>query len=166
MAATERVVRVQGNPVPYRLPKHSVSVLVFYGEGVDLDPPKRPVRLRGSVRDGSAVLAWEPNSEQDLAGYFVYRSRVAHGPFRHRLNEVPIQQPGYVDTATDRATEYTYAVKAVDLADNQSDFSAKIRLTPLPGDGDSIGAPPDGMPGNAPPSPPVLLDVRALRPPS
>jgi len=166
VTATERVVRFGSNPMPYRLPKHSLTVLVFDGEGADLLSPRRPVGLRGSARDGSAVLAWEANGEKDLAGYLVYRSRCPQGPFRYRLNELPIKLAGYIDTATDYAVEYTYAVKAVDLAGNQSDFSEKIKLAPLPGDGDSGTDPPDGATDSAPPSPPLLLEVRTVRPPS
>lgn len=160
VGASERFVRFAGNPIYYRLPKHSLTVLVLYREGSDQSPPKKPVGLEGSVNNGNVYLQWEPNTETDVAGYFVLRSRCPEGPFRHRLNEGPIRDPEYLDTTTDRGVRYTYAVKAVDLAGNESDSSEKITLTPLPGDGDPDGGPPDGTPDNVAPSPPVLLKAR------
>ncbi len=160
VSATERVLRFVADPINYRLPKHSLTVLVFYREGSDQDPPGRPVRLGGSANNGTVLLQWKDNKESDLAGYWVYRSRCAAGPFRHRLNDVPVTDAEYLDTAIDPRVQYTYAVRAVDRAGNESNFSDKIALTPLPGDGDPDTGPPDGTPDNTPPSPPVLIRVR------
>jgi len=161
VTARERVVHSEGNPLQYRLPKHSLTVLVFYREGADQSAPNRPTGLGGSVKDGSAYLQWEDNTETDLAGYFVCRSRCAQGPFRHRLNDALVTDTQYLDTATDHGVGYTYAIRAVDLAGNESDYSEKISLTPLPGDGDPDTEPPVGTPDSVPPSPPVLIEVRS-----
>ena len=166
MTASERVVRSEENPMHYLLPKHSLTVLVFYREGSDQSAPGRPAALRGSVKDGGAHLQWEGNAGTDVAGYLVYRSRCAEGPFRHRLNDDPVTDTEYLDTATDHGVTYTYAIKAVDLAGNASGYSEKIILTPLPGDGDPDTGPPDGTPDKVPPSPPVLIEVRSPLPAS
>ncbi len=161
VTASERVVRSTGNPMHYRLPKHSLTVLVFYREGSDQSAPRRPTGLGGSVKDGSAHLQWEANTETDVAGYLVCRSRCAEGPFRHRLNDALVTDTEYLDTVTDQGVRYTYSIKAVDLSGNESDHSEKITLTPLPGDGDPDTGPPDGTPDSVPPSPPVLIEVRS-----
>jgi alpha-L-arabinofuranosidase len=161
VTAGERVVRSAGNPMHYRLPKHSLTVLVFYREGSDQSAPRRPTGLEGSVKDGSAHLQWEANTETDVAGYFVFRSRCAEGPFRHRLNDALVTDTGYLDTATDQGVRYTYSIRAVDLSGNESDCSEKITLTPLPGDGNPDTGPPDRTPDSVPPSPPVLIEVRS-----
>ncbi len=154
----ERFVRLPGNPVTYRLPKHSLTVIVFYREGSDQDPPQPPDGLLGFTGDGTARLRWEESVESDLEGYFVYRSRCPEGPFRHRLNDRPVKDSAYVDRAVDPGVEYTYAVRAVDRAGNESLFGDKIVLTPLPGEPDT--GPPDGTSDHVPPSPPVLMEVR------
>lgn len=161
VTATERVVRSQGNPMRYRLPKHSLTVLVFYREGSDQLLPRRPTGLGGSVEDGSVHLQWDENAETDVAGYSVFRSRCTEGPFRHRLNDVLVRDTEYLDTATDYGVRYTYAIKAFDLAGNESDYSEKISLTPLPGDGDPDTGPSEGTPDSTPPSSPVLIEVRS-----
>ncbi len=158
VTAEERVVRLAGNPATYRLPKHSVTVLVFYREGSDQNPPQTPDRLLGFTGDGTARLRWDENGESDLKGYNVYRSRCPEGPYRHRLNDAPVADAAYVDRAVDSGVQYTYAVTAVDRAGNESELGDKIVLTPLPGDPDT--GPPDGNPDTVPPSPPVLKEVR------
>ncbi len=161
VTAGERVVRSAGNPRHCRLPKHSLTVLVFYREGSDQSAPRRPTGLEGSVKDGCVHLQWEANTETDVAGYFVFRSRCAEGPFRHRLNDALVTDTGYLDTASDQGVRYTYSTRAVDLSGNESDCSEKITLTPLPGDGNPDTGPPDGTPDSVPPSPPVLIEVRS-----
>ena len=157
----ERTITLRGNPVLVQLPKHSVTVLVFYGAGSDQEPPSKPLGLEGYTTDGSAQLLWARGGEPDLAGYFVYRSRCPEGPYRNRLNRLPVAGTGYLDTATDAGVTYTYAVSAVDQEGNESALSEKITLTPLPGDDiPDTGPPPDGLPDRVPPSPPVLIEVR------
>ena len=106
-------------------------------------------------------MQWRENREPDLAGYWVYRSRCPAGPFRHRLNAEPVIDASYLDRAVDPRVRYTYAVSAVDQAGNESGFSGRIALAPLPEDGDPDAVtPPDEGPDEVPPSPPVLLEVR------
>lgn len=147
------------NPLPFRFPKHSVTVLVFCRSGTDEQAPGAPVGLRGSAGDGRAFFYWEANGEPDLEGYNLYRSRCPSGPYRDRVNQVPIRVPEYLDETLDNAVTYTYALTAVDRSGNESARSEKVSVTPLEGEGD-----PDDLPNDdgdqSPPSPPILLEAR------
>ncbi len=94
---------------------------------VDTVPPAAPENLRAAVenqRDGR--LDWDPSSEDDLAGYFVYRDGV-------RLTASPVVPVTYLDPALLEGV-YTYTVSAVDLAGLESEPSApaeiEVDLTP------------------------------------
>lgn len=69
------------------------------------------------------VLTWNSNSEADLAGYNLYRSESAAGPFT-KVNANPIQtgtaSPTYQDEGLKIAVKYYYQLKAIDVAGNES----------------------------------------------
>lgn len=72
------------------------------------------------------TLTWAANSETDLAGYNLYRSESAAGPFT-RVNADPISTGNdasgtftYVDEGLKIAVKYYYQLKAVDVAGNES----------------------------------------------
>ena len=44
-------------------------------------PPAAPTGLVATAGDGSVSLNWDDNTEPDLAGYNVYRSTTASGPY-------------------------------------------------------------------------------------
>ena len=147
-----------GSPYRHVFPKHSVTVLRFYRSGSDQDPPVLPAGLAGSAGDGKALLVWNANPEGDLLGYRIYRSRCPEGPFRHCITPAPVARTEYMDLAVDNGVDYTYAVKAVDRSGNESEFSGKIRLTPLSGSGEPQKPQPGGQgDDNTPPSPPLLF---------
>jgi hypothetical protein len=155
---TEKGMDLPRGGFAYRFPKHSLTVLVFHKAGSDQNPPRNPTGLSGSAGDGKAMLYWDANREQDLDGYFIYRSRSPEGPFRHRVNDFPVLANEYLDIGLGNDVTYTYAVRAVDLHGNESPFSNKVRLTPREGGGDPDD-PPVGSGDETPPSPPILLDV-------
>ena len=64
------------------------------------------------------TLAWDANSEPDLAGYNVYR-REAQEPAR-RMNEGLLRTPLLRDSTVEPGRSYTYWVTAVDLTGNES----------------------------------------------
>lgn len=69
------------------------------------------------------ALTWISNEESDLAGYNLYRSEAAAGPFT-RVNANPISsQIGsttYQDEGLKIACKYYYQLKAIDVAGNES----------------------------------------------
>ena len=73
------------------------------------------------------VLVWDPNPEQALLGYHVYRSE-ASGSGYARLTLEPIPQPQYRDQAVQFATTYYYVVSAVGPGSVQSSFSNEVSI--------------------------------------
>jgi len=80
----------------------------------DTFPPQAPRGLRVVRLDNTAELSWTPNTERDLAGYYVYR----HGT---RLNPTPLNSPTFRDPSPGPSPRYT--VTAVDRKGNESKVS-------------------------------------------
>ncbi len=84
---------------------------------LDEFPPAPPTGLRATAAPNSIELAWDQNSEPDLAGYRIYRS-AADGPFEKIaiVNEIP----SYSDQHVEHGKTYRYALTAVDKSGNES----------------------------------------------
>jgi hypothetical protein len=90
---------------------------------IDPAPPAAPTNLTAVTHGVGAIrLAWTPNEEPDLAGYLVYRSMSADGPFL-RINLDPLPETAYVDTGLKPGRRYWYEVRAVDDSTNPSEPS-------------------------------------------
>jgi fibronectin type 3 domain-containing protein len=72
-------------------------------------------------------LAWDANSEPDLAGYNVYRSTTS-GSGYVKLNTALVQGTTYTDTDADvdAGTAYFYVCTAVDTSQLESGFSNEV----------------------------------------
>jgi len=80
------------------------------------------------AKELSVSLEWDRNSEPNIVGYRVYRSKAASE--WDRLNSVLIPhptagKPTYTDTIDDSQTYY-YVVTAVDDEGRESDLSNKV----------------------------------------
>lgn len=107
----------------------------------DVIPPSTPTGLTATLVAASrVVLTWEPATDNvSVSGYQVLRNGVplaGVGPV-----------PGYTDTAVTPLASYSYTVRALDAAGNQSQTSAALAVT-TPDGGDL-----------APPSTPTNLTV-------
>jgi hypothetical protein len=93
----------------------------------DIFPPAVPVGLQAvfsSVGQKPFIdLTWAPNTESDLAGYFVYR-RTAGSSFG-AVSAAPVKAPAWRDNDVHPGQKYYYAVAAIDLRGNQSAQSAQ-----------------------------------------
>jgi fibronectin type 3 domain-containing protein len=104
----------------------------------DIFPPQAPSGLEAvpggaNASDRSIDLSWTPNSDTDLAGYFVYRQEIdlngaATGTVT-RLNTTPVVGPAYRDQTAMAGRRYAYHVTAVDTAGNESVPSAQVQET-------------------------------------
>ena len=73
----------------------------------------------------SLRLAWTPNTEADLSHYNVYRATATSATLA-QINAAPVTTTTYVDRALDYGVAYTYAVTAVDISRNESEFSETV----------------------------------------
>jgi hypothetical protein len=104
----------------------------------DTFPPHTPSGLEAvpggaTAADRSIDLSWTPDSDADLAGYFVYRQEVdPKGVVTStvtRLNTTPVAGPAYRDQTALAGHRYAYRVTAVDTAGNESAPSADVQET-------------------------------------
>jgi hypothetical protein len=84
---------------------------------VDEFPPAVPAGLSAVAGVNSIELAWERNTEDDFAGYNVYRA-VGDGTFEKIAG--PIDAPTFSDRTVLAGTRYRYVVTSVDNVGNES----------------------------------------------
>jgi hypothetical protein len=93
---------------------------------LDTFAPAVPAGVTAVAGVNAIELAWERNTEDDFAGYFVYRS--SGGGAVARVAG-PIDEPTYSDRAVEAGMKYGYAVSAVDKAGNESARSMAVDVT-------------------------------------
>lgn len=89
----------------------------------DTFAPAAPANLQSSPGEASISLIWDPNGESDLVGYIVLRGDSA--ATLEPITPAPIQETTFRDQVA-VGRRYTYAVKAVDRAGNQSAASKTV----------------------------------------
>ena len=97
----------------------NASTATSYSWRVDITPPAQPTGFTASLTSQAVNLAWNANTETDLAGYNVYRSASATGPFT-KLNSALLTTRSYQDTTAPAVTTSFYQVQAVDQLGNAS----------------------------------------------
>ena len=80
-------------------------------------PPDPPTRITESSRDGSVLLSWAPNKEEDLAGYRIYRSET---PLTGYDSHLQTETTETADKDLQNYKPYYYKVSALDKAGNES----------------------------------------------
>ena len=95
----------------------------YEAKNVDTYPPHAPQELT-AISDGHSIsLVWLPNSESDLAGYYVYRA----GADRDFKRVTPlITIASFNDKSVEKGKTYIYRVKALDQNGNESDNSEEV----------------------------------------
>jgi serine protease len=107
----------------------SASEVASFAKKSDTTSPQTPTGFAAAPADGRVDLSWNPNSENDLAGYFVSRSESQAGPFS-RLTKAVITEAKYSDPSLTNGTSYWYKVSAADLNGNVSAPTAAINAVP------------------------------------
>src|SRR5258706_233965 len=107
-----------------------ISNVVRWDWVYDTAPPSPPKGLKGKHNGNDIVdLDWTPNAEPDLAGYTVYRSLSAGGPFTS-LSSPSSLATTFEDTGIPAGTtDVWYQVSASDQAGNESGRSATFSLS-------------------------------------
>jgi hypothetical protein len=95
---------------------------------VDTEPPAVVTGLSVTVMEGSIVLRWEPNGEEDLQGYIVSRADEA-GDTLVPLVAVPLTDTRYIDATVMPGRMYIYVVQAVDNRIPVPNASEPTRIT-------------------------------------
>src|SRR5690606_23446119 len=96
----------------------------------DTVAPNPPTGLEGTIDSNGIVrLSWNPNSEADLDGYYVYFSN-QEDHFFANLTGFPLKSPAYLDTITLKSftEEIFYRVTAIDHLGHISKFSETLLL--------------------------------------
>lgn len=128
----QRIARVQADGKALELAS-TVSAPIRI-EALDIFPPAAPTGLVAvaTVPEGGTKAAidlnWQPNSESDLAGYFVYR-REGDGGWQRISPAQPQIAPAFHDTQIQPGHTYMYAVSAVDHDGHESARSAEAQET-------------------------------------
>jgi len=97
---------------------------------VELDTiaPAAPEGLTAIAQQASVNLSWKANSETDLSGYNVLRAPAGTSDWNVIARN--IADNSYVDNTCQQGQAYIYKVRAIDLSDNLSDFSAETTAQP------------------------------------
>lgn len=103
------------------------------GNGTD-EAPAAPANLDGTSGDQEVELSWDANSEDDLAGYNLYRSTDTFSDISGMdpvNGSTPVQNSDYTDTGLENGTTYYYRLTAVDDGNNESGTSNRLEITPF-----------------------------------
>jgi hypothetical protein len=98
----------------------------------DITPPAAPTGLGAAAGDATVSLDWDDNTEEDLAGYNIYRSTTS-GSGYGKLNGSLLTDSNYTDNAVANNTTYYYVVTAVDTNSNGSGYSSEVSAYPSAG---------------------------------
>jgi fibronectin type 3 domain-containing protein len=93
----------------------------------DTYPPKPPTELTAIASGEGISLVWLPNTDADLAGYWVYRS--GQDKKFQRLQDQLLLTASIIDKSVQKRQTYFYRVKAVDQKGNESEFSDEVSDT-------------------------------------
>jgi fibronectin type 3 domain-containing protein len=110
--------------------KENISPILTYSQLVDSFPPNKPVRLSGKIdTTGQVLLSWFPNTDNDIDGYRVYRANNPNFEFQLVSPDL-IQDTVFIDSINIKTLtkQVYYKLKAVDLHENQSEFSDLLAL--------------------------------------
>lgn len=91
----------------------------------DVTAPSVPDGLTVDVGNGIAYASWNPNSESDLAGYYVYVNGVQQSPFYQKTATYTISGLKFGET-------FNVQVQAVDIHGNLSAKSPESQIRSLP----------------------------------
>ena len=98
---------------------------------LELDAPVAPTNLSAEILSGSVKLSWNTNSEDDIAGYNIFRQANTQHPTSNTYDMIGRMVEGteFIDNDITPGQNYLYKVKAVDCSRNQSEASAEISAT-------------------------------------
>jgi hypothetical protein len=97
------------------------------GATVEFVAPSAPTNLVATANAESVLLNWTASPEADVAGYTIFRSDSAGGPYNTIARNV--KSTSFVDNTATTGGPYFYTVKAVDNSLNRSAYSNEVSAT-------------------------------------
>lgn len=76
----------------------------------------------------SVTLAWNPNTDPDLAGYKIYET-TSSGTYGAAIATVPAPATSFVVAGLQRGVTYFFVITAYDTSGNESTRSAEVRVS-------------------------------------
>ena len=98
----------------------------------DVFPPAVPLDLAAVANsDGGTIdLSWAASSDQDTAGYTVYRRDAASPEAPRRVSGTALlPSPAWSDSSVKKGVHYAYSITATDESGNESARSAEVTET-------------------------------------
>lgn len=89
----------------------------------DETPPAPPTNLTAAVTATSVILKWDAVPADDVHGYMVFRGDAPDNLVKVNNSAIKNSADGYTDTRVMHGRAYYYAVAAVDLMYNKSEYS-------------------------------------------
>jgi len=121
--AAQRVVRVvlEGGDGSKTLEMDGKVSAPIRVEVIDTFPPAVPLGLVAVLvpEERTIDLSWQPDTDQDLAGYIVYRSE-AEKDWQRVSGPQPLTGSAYRDASIEPGHSYRYSVSAIDLTGHES----------------------------------------------
>lgn len=90
-------------------------------------PPSTPTSSTPQS-SASVTLAWNPNTEPDLAGYKVYKA-TSSGSYGAAIANLPANTTSFVATGLQPGVTYFFVITAYDTSGNESARSPELRAT-------------------------------------
>ncbi len=94
------------------------------GSAVEFDAPNAPDNLTAAANAASIRLDWSAGTEDDIAGYTIFRSETAGGTYNTIARN--IKTTAFVDNTVVAGASYFYRIKAVDASLNSSGYSNEV----------------------------------------
>jgi hypothetical protein len=130
--SVERVLKVESGGHALEIAGPSSDPVTI--DAKDVFPPAVPAGLAAVVDEQAKAidLSWTPDTDADLAGYFVYRRDETAGTGWERMTPKAVAPPSCSDATVVAGHKYAYAVSAVDQDGNESGKSGEVEaeLTP------------------------------------
>ncbi|QMW66608.1 choice-of-anchor D domain-containing protein [Mumia sp. ZJ1417] len=107
---------------------------------IDRSAPATPSGLTAAAGDGEVALSWNANTEPDLDGYVITRTRADGGGVAIEIT-AGATDTTLTDSSAKNGVAYLYTIRAVDRRGNASSDSTPVPATPAGDPGDQT--PPD-----------------------
>ncbi len=105
--------------------------------------PPRVVNLKARASTEAVYVAWDKVTSSNIKGYNIYRGLSSSAGGVTWISSVPLDTPGFIDTAISKASaeQYTYIVRSFNEAYSESENSDPVQVTLKSGDDTIPNAP-------------------------